>query len=91
VFRTTRDHTDPDKIGEGKRIVEKLAKLKYEVQHDRVLSYLFFLFWFYFYFLLHLLFFYFFFFSPPPPPPPLIPGGDDADGIGRLRMMARRM
>lgn len=41
VFRTTRDHTDPEKIAEGKRIVEKLAKLKYEVQHDRVLSYVF--------------------------------------------------
>jgi hypothetical protein len=44
VFRTTRDHTDPAKIAEGKRIVEKLAKLKYEVQHDRALSYVFFFF-----------------------------------------------
>ena len=41
VFRTTRDTTDPEKIAEGKRIVEKLAKLKYELQHDRELSYVF--------------------------------------------------
>lgn len=38
VFRTTRDATDPEKIAEGKGIVEKLAKLKYELQHDRELS-----------------------------------------------------
>lgn len=41
VFRTTRDTADPEKIAEGKRIVEKLAKLKYELQHDRELSYVF--------------------------------------------------
>ncbi|KAA8900875.1 DUF89 domain-containing protein [Sphaerosporella brunnea] len=38
IFRTTRDATDPQKIAEGKGLVEKLAKLKYEIQHDRVLT-----------------------------------------------------
>ncbi|KAF8463693.1 hypothetical protein BDZ91DRAFT_731449 [Kalaharituber pfeilii] len=38
IFRATRDASEPEKIAEGKKIVEQLAKLKYEVQHDRVLS-----------------------------------------------------
>ncbi|KAI5790263.1 DUF89 domain-containing protein [Geopyxis carbonaria] len=38
VFRTTRDHTVPGAIAEGKDLVAQLAKLKYEVQHDRALS-----------------------------------------------------
>jgi len=38
IFRATRDSTEPGGIAGGKRLVEKLARLKYEVQHDRVLS-----------------------------------------------------
>ncbi|KAF8245170.1 DUF89 domain-containing protein [Wilcoxina mikolae CBS 423.85] len=38
IFRATRNVSDTEKVAEGKRIVEKLAKLKYELQHDRVLS-----------------------------------------------------
>lgn len=38
VFRATREGADSERTAEGKRIVEELAKLKYEVQHDRVLT-----------------------------------------------------
>jgi hypothetical protein len=41
VFRKTRDSVEPETVAEGKRIVEKLAKLKYELQHDRVITLVF--------------------------------------------------
>jgi len=31
--------TDPEVVKEGKRILESLADLKYQVQHDRALTY----------------------------------------------------
>ncbi|KAF8430365.1 DUF89 domain-containing protein [Tirmania nivea] len=38
IFQATRKAEGPEKIAEGKKIVEQLAKLKYEVQHDRQLT-----------------------------------------------------
>ncbi|KAI5806440.1 hypothetical protein DFH27DRAFT_590396 [Peziza echinospora] len=38
IFQATRDATEPTQIAEGKKIVEHLAKLKYELQHDRVIT-----------------------------------------------------
>ncbi|PGH10141.1 hypothetical protein AJ80_07592 [Polytolypa hystricis UAMH7299] len=38
LFRTLNDVTDEEKKGEGKHIVEQLAALKYELQHDRKLT-----------------------------------------------------
>lgn len=39
VHRAVSETTDEAKRTEGKRIVEDLAKLKYELQHDRKLTY----------------------------------------------------
>lgn len=39
VHRTTGAISDVERQNEGKRIVEDLAKLKYELQHDRALTY----------------------------------------------------
>jgi hypothetical protein len=39
VFRTTRNAPDETTTAEGKRIVEQLAKLKYELQHDRLMRF----------------------------------------------------
>lgn len=39
VYRAIRALDDPEKIQEGKRIVEQIVALKYEVQHDRQLTY----------------------------------------------------
>ncbi|KFA69150.1 hypothetical protein S40285_00061 [Stachybotrys chlorohalonatus IBT 40285] len=38
VYRAIRALDDPEKIQEGKRIVEQIVALKYEVQHDRQLT-----------------------------------------------------
>jgi hypothetical protein len=38
VHRTISACNDEAKVKEGKGIVEKIAKLKYEIQHDRVLT-----------------------------------------------------
>ncbi|KAF3932419.1 hypothetical protein ABW19_dt0209755 [Dactylella cylindrospora] len=38
VFRSTRSSEDEAQTREGRKIVEDLAKLKYEVQHNRVLT-----------------------------------------------------
>jgi hypothetical protein len=38
VHRAVSETTDETKRAEGKKIVEDLAKLKYELQHDRKLS-----------------------------------------------------
>ncbi len=38
VHRATGDVNGEEKRSEGKRIVEGLAKLKYELQHDRQIS-----------------------------------------------------
>ncbi|KAI9729982.1 MAG: hypothetical protein M1834_006180 [Cirrosporium novae-zelandiae] len=38
VHRAVGEITDPAKHADGKRIIEKLATLKYEVQHDRQLT-----------------------------------------------------
>lgn len=38
VFRHTIASTDPIYTKEGKKIVERLAKLKYEMQHDRLVT-----------------------------------------------------
>jgi len=38
VHRATAAATDPEIIAEGKKIVEELARLKYELQHDRQLT-----------------------------------------------------
>jgi hypothetical protein len=38
VHRSTHATTDEAKLGEGKWIVAELAKLKYELQHDRELT-----------------------------------------------------
>lgn len=35
VHRATATAKDPETVSEGKKIVEGLAKLKYEMQHDR--------------------------------------------------------
>lgn len=39
IYRTVSQIDDAEKQAEGKQIVEKIAKLKYEVQHDRPLTY----------------------------------------------------
>lgn len=39
VHRSTGSATDETQQDEGKKIVEALAKLKYEMQHDRQLTY----------------------------------------------------
>ncbi|KAH8879566.1 DUF89-domain-containing protein [Thozetella sp. PMI_491] len=38
AFRSVAETNDADKVEEGKKIVEELAKLKYEIQHDRALT-----------------------------------------------------
>ncbi|GAB7357051.1 hypothetical protein MBLNU459_g7871t3 [Dothideomycetes sp. NU459] len=38
VHKATSKASDPETEAEGKKIVEELAKLKYELQHDRQLS-----------------------------------------------------
>ncbi|CAG8970750.1 hypothetical protein HYALB_00001535 [Hymenoscyphus albidus] len=38
VHRAVSETTDDAKRGEGKKIIEELAKLKYELQHDRKLT-----------------------------------------------------
>lgn len=38
VHRATSKATEPEKAEEGKRITEGLAKLKYELQHNRQLT-----------------------------------------------------
>lgn len=38
VHRTVNDVTDEEKRKEGKAIIEKLATLKYELQHNRQLT-----------------------------------------------------
>lgn len=38
LYRTVTKTDDPEKQAEGKKIVEQLGNLKYEVQHDRKLS-----------------------------------------------------
>ncbi|KAF3760376.1 DUF89-domain-containing protein [Cryphonectria parasitica EP155] len=38
AYRSTSQCTDPERAEEGKKIVEELARLKYEVQHDRPLT-----------------------------------------------------
>lgn len=38
VHKSTASATDETTIKEGKSIVESLAKLKYELQHDRKLT-----------------------------------------------------
>jgi hypothetical protein len=39
AYRSVSNCDDAEKREEGKKIVEELAKLKYEVQHDRPLTY----------------------------------------------------
>jgi hypothetical protein len=39
VHRAVSKCDEPEKRDEGKKIVEEIAKLKYEVQHDRQLTY----------------------------------------------------
>lgn len=39
TYRSTSKTTDSEAAEEGKKIVEELARLKYEVQHDRQLTY----------------------------------------------------
>jgi hypothetical protein len=38
LHRTVADVTDEEKRKEGKSIIEQLAKLKYEIQHDRQMT-----------------------------------------------------
>lgn len=38
VHRATSQATEPEKAEEGKRITKGLAKLKYELQHNRQLT-----------------------------------------------------
>lgn len=38
VHRATSKASEPEKAEEGKRITESLAKLKYELQHNRQLT-----------------------------------------------------
>lgn len=38
AYRSVSNCDDAEKRDEGKKIVEELAKLKYEVQHDRALT-----------------------------------------------------
>ena len=39
VLKATRDATDETKTREGRKIVEELVKLKYELQHNRTMTY----------------------------------------------------
>jgi hypothetical protein len=39
VYRAVTKTSDPEKLAEGKKIIEKMAGLKYEVEHDRKLTY----------------------------------------------------
>lgn len=39
LYRSVAATDDKEKQEEGKKIVEQIARLKYEVQHDRVLTY----------------------------------------------------
>jgi len=39
AYRSVSACTEPEKHDEGKKIVEQLARLKYEIQHDRALTY----------------------------------------------------
>jgi hypothetical protein len=39
AYRSVAACDEPEKIAEGRRIVEELGRLKYEVQHDRALTY----------------------------------------------------
>lgn len=40
VFRSvSKCDDDPEKRDEGKKIVEEVARLKYEIQHDREITY----------------------------------------------------
>ncbi len=39
AYRSVAETEDAEKREEGKKIVEELAKLKYEIQHDRALTY----------------------------------------------------
>lgn len=40
VYRSVSDcDDDPEKRNEGKKIVEQIVKLKYEIQHDREITY----------------------------------------------------
>lgn len=39
AHRTVSNVADENKLAEGKQIVADLAKLKYELQHDRKLTY----------------------------------------------------
>ncbi|KAL7624805.1 Hairy/enhancer-of-split with YRPW motif protein 2 [Parahypoxylon ruwenzoriense] len=38
VYRSVIESNDPEKQDEGKKIIEELARLKYELQHDRKLT-----------------------------------------------------
>lgn len=39
VHRATANESDPEKQEEGKKITQGLAALKYELQHDRQITY----------------------------------------------------
>lgn len=39
VYKSVSAAKDPEAVQEGKKILESLARLKYEVQHDRPLTY----------------------------------------------------
>ena len=39
AYRSVATCDEPEKVAEGRAIVEELARLKYEVQHDRALTY----------------------------------------------------
>lgn len=39
VYKSVSDAKDPEAVQEGKKILELLARLKYEVQHDRAITY----------------------------------------------------
>lgn len=39
VYKSVAAATDPEVVQEGKKILESLSRLKYEMQHDRQLTY----------------------------------------------------
>lgn len=39
VYRTVNKTEEPEALAEGKKIIEQLVALKYEVEHDRKLTY----------------------------------------------------
>ena len=39
VYKAVSDTKDPEAVQEGKKILESLASLKYELLHDRQLTY----------------------------------------------------